>query len=392
MSAGSAYLSIACTQRPPACPRVTATSANVQRGRRRGRRKGPLPCPSRTLTRSAAVALPQEMADKKASQRTSSQDPYTSPAGTHDAAGGPSACQVRWLVRAAACGCSRWEGQAGCRVQRGLARGCARRPMPRTRLRTWLRSSTTCWLPTRAGASRPVCSDVPVAGEGPIRDLRGTLGLRQSIAAGRWRIGSASHGAAADRPGPQSGDQCHLLGPWPGAGHLWGSAAGRNAAISIRKWECPQPGHGDFSIFQSGLQSGVLSVFLLDTGNPVAMAECRRCPFWTFRWTPRLIQHTGCKTITKCGPRGWETATGHRCLARSWHLLVGWCRAAHRDAHVATVPSTQAHPPTRLHQAARPPAAAQWPSRRRWRPTRPANARTKRALTPSANVRGRWHR
>jgi len=102
------------------------------------------------------------------------------------------------------------------------------------------------------------------------------------------------------------------------------------------------------------LQSGVLSVFLLDTGNPVAMAECRRCPFWTFRWTPRLIQHTGCKTITKCGPRGWETATGYRCLARSWHLLVGWCRAAHRDAHVATVPSTQARPSSRLHQAARP--------------------------------------
>lgn len=44
--------------------------------------------------------------------------------------------------------------------------------------------------------------------QGPARHL----GLRQSIAAGRWRIGSASHGAAADRPGPQSGDQCHLLG------------------------------------------------------------------------------------------------------------------------------------------------------------------------------------
>jgi hypothetical protein len=134
-----------------------------------------------------------------------------SPAGTHDAAGGPSACQVRWLVRAAGCGCWRRLGQAGCSVQRGLARGWARRPMPRTRLRTWLRSSTACWLPTRAGGSRPVCSDVPVAGEVSIRDLRGTLGPRQGIAAGSWRIGPASHGAAADRPGQQSGDRCHLL-------------------------------------------------------------------------------------------------------------------------------------------------------------------------------------
>src|SRR5690349_7072630 len=92
-----------------------------------------------------------------------------------------------------------------------------------------------------------------------------------------------------------------------------------------------QPGHGDFC----GFQSGVLSVFLLDTGSPVAVAECRRCPIWTFRWTPRLIQHTRCKTVTKCGPRGWETATGYRCLARSWRLLVGWCRAAHPDAQKA---------------------------------------------------------
>jgi len=34
---------------------------------------------------------------------------------------------------------------------------------------------------------------------------------RQGIAAGRWWIGPASHGAAVDRPGPQSGDRCHLL-------------------------------------------------------------------------------------------------------------------------------------------------------------------------------------
>jgi hypothetical protein len=44
MSAGPACLSTACPQRSLACPRVTATGANVQL-RRRGRRKGQAPCP-----------------------------------------------------------------------------------------------------------------------------------------------------------------------------------------------------------------------------------------------------------------------------------------------------------------------------------------------------------
>jgi len=43
--------------------------------------------------------------------------------------------------------------------------------------------------------------------EGPERHLGSAAG----IAAGRWRIGPASHGAAADRPGQQSGDRRHLL-------------------------------------------------------------------------------------------------------------------------------------------------------------------------------------
>jgi len=48
-----------------------------------------------------------------APELASAESLAASPAGTHDGTGGPSACQVRWLVRAAACGCSRWEGQAG---------------------------------------------------------------------------------------------------------------------------------------------------------------------------------------------------------------------------------------------------------------------------------------
>lgn len=103
------------------------------------------------------------------------------------------------------------------------------------------------------------------------------------------------------------------------------------------------PGHSDFSDFQSGLQSGVLSVFLLDTGNPVAVAECRRCPTWTFRWTPRLIQHTGCKTITKCGPRGWETDTG-RC---SGVQLAGRRRATYSRVRGPRCPRRgPSHPPS----------------------------------------------
>jgi len=89
-------------------------------------------------------------------------------------------------------------------------------------LRTWLRSSTTCWLPAGAGASRPACSDVPVAGEVPIRDLRGTLGSaaehsRRQMA--NWtclaRRGCRPAGAAVRRPVPPVGG-----GQGPGAGHL----------------------------------------------------------------------------------------------------------------------------------------------------------------------------
>lgn len=64
MSAGSAYLSIACPQRPPARLRVTATSANAQRGPSCDREQDNY-LASQTLTRPVTLPSPQEPADKR---------------------------------------------------------------------------------------------------------------------------------------------------------------------------------------------------------------------------------------------------------------------------------------------------------------------------------------
>jgi len=78
----------------------------------------------------------------------------------------------------------------------------------------------------------------------------------------------------------------------------------------------------------------------------VTAAECRRCPFWTFQWTPRLIQHTGCKTICRCGLR-LGAATGTRAWFGPGVMHTGWRRASLRRAPTwPMVPTTQAsHPP-----------------------------------------------
>ena len=164
-SAGSAYLSTACPQRPPACPRVTATGADVQLRRRRGRRKDKhLAQPDLDALDEAAIAA--ETADKKASRRAGSWNPCTSVAGSpRGCPPGPpcpaSACRVPRVYLA----CTRpGQGTAEQR-ERALSKGGharfalrrdERAPCSRASRRTPARSAGLSRRPRRAAWTRMV--------------------------------------------------------------------------------------------------------------------------------------------------------------------------------------------------------------------------------------------
>lgn len=120
----------------------------------------------------------------------------------------------------------------------------------------------------------------------------------------------------------------------------------------------------------------------------MAVADCRRCPTWTFRWTPRLIQHISCKTITKRGPRDWEADTG----TRSWLVLAfqlaEWRWATHSRAHVAHGARDAAQPPTALTVG--PPSGGAAAAMQAALAANPGpRAPDQASVDPSANVRGR---